>query len=166
MIPPPLDKKGIKRVHQISGSILYYAWAVDMTALMALSMIAINQTKATHKTMVKCMQLLDYLAYHADVKVCVYASDMIMSIHLDALYLSKGNSRSQTCGFFFMGWMPQDNALIRINGTFHVSTNVIQFVVASVALGTLFHNCQTSIIFCSILEDMGHAQPKKPCPLQ
>ncbi len=100
---PPLDKKGIKRVHQISGSILYYAWVVDMTALMALSMIAINQTKATHKTMVKCMQLLDYLAYHADAKVCVYASNMTMSIHLDALYLSKGNARSQTCGIFFHG---------------------------------------------------------------
>jgi hypothetical protein len=52
-----------------------------------------------------------------------------------------------------------------MNGAFHVSTNVIQFIAASVAkaeLGTLFHNCQTGIIFCSILEDMGQAQPKKP----
>jgi hypothetical protein len=65
-----------------------------MTVLMALSMIAIDQTKAAHKTMAKCMQLLDYLAYHADAKVHFYASDMIMIIHSDALYLSKGNTRS------------------------------------------------------------------------
>jgi hypothetical protein len=63
--PPLPDKKGIKQVQEIVGSILYYAQAVNMTVLMALSTIAINQTKATSKTMAKCKQLLDYLAYHA-----------------------------------------------------------------------------------------------------
>ncbi len=64
-----------------------------------------------------------------------------------------------------MGWMPQDDAPIRINGTFHVSMNVVRFVFASVAeaeLGAFFHNYQTGIIFCSILKDMGHAHPKTP----
>ena len=37
---PLLDKAGIKKVQQIVGSILYYARAVDMTVLMALSTIA------------------------------------------------------------------------------------------------------------------------------
>jgi hypothetical protein len=46
-IPPPLDKKGIKQVQQIVGSILYYARALDMIVLMALSTIAIDQMKAT-----------------------------------------------------------------------------------------------------------------------
>jgi hypothetical protein len=32
-----LDKKGIQRIQQIVSSILYYARAVDMTVLMALS---------------------------------------------------------------------------------------------------------------------------------
>jgi hypothetical protein len=91
---PPLDKKGIKRVQQIVGSILYYAQVVDMTVLMALSTIANKQMKATEKTMAKCTQLLDYLTYHADAKVCFYASDMIMNIHLDASYLSEGKARS------------------------------------------------------------------------
>jgi hypothetical protein len=64
-----------------------------------------------------------------------------------------------------MGWLPTDDEPIRINGAFDVSTNVICFVVASAAeaeLGALFHNCRTKIIFCSILEDMGHIQPKTP----
>ncbi len=44
-----LDAKGFKQVQQIVGSILYYARAVDMTVLMALSSIAVEQTKATEK---------------------------------------------------------------------------------------------------------------------
>jgi hypothetical protein len=55
-----LNDKGIKRVQKIVGSILYYARAVDMTVLMALSAITVEQTKATVKTMGKCIQLLDY----------------------------------------------------------------------------------------------------------
>jgi hypothetical protein len=162
---PRLDKKGIRRVQQIVGSILYYARAVDMTVLMALSTLAIEQTKATEKTLSKCFQLLDYLAHHSHAKVRFYASDMIMNIHSDASYLTEGHARSRTCGHFFMGWLPRDGAPIKINGAFHVSTNVIRFVVASAAeaeLGALFHNCQTGIIFRSILEDMGHPQPKTP----
>jgi hypothetical protein len=122
---PLHDKKVIKRLQQTVGSILYNVQVVDMTVLMALSMIAINQTKATSKTMAKFTQLLDYLAYHADAKVCFHASNMVMNIHSNALHLSKRNVHSRTCWHFFMGWMPQDNAPIRINGAFHVSTNVI-----------------------------------------
>ena len=136
-----------------------------MTVLMALSTIAIEQTKATEKTMVKCCQLLDYLAYHSEAKICFYASDMIMNIHSGASYLSEGRARSRTCGHFFMRWLPRDGDPIQLNGAFHVSTNVIRFVVASAAeakLGALFHNCQTGIIFRSTLEDMGHAQPQTP----
>jgi hypothetical protein len=91
---PPLNKKRIKRVQHIVGSILYYARTVDMMVSLALSMIAIDQTKATKKTMAKCMQLLDYLAYHADTKVRFYASNMIMNVHLDASYLSTGKACS------------------------------------------------------------------------
>jgi hypothetical protein len=42
---PVLDAGGIKQIQQIVGSILYYACAVDMTVLMALSSIAVEQTK-------------------------------------------------------------------------------------------------------------------------
>jgi hypothetical protein len=46
---PHLNTKGIKPVQQIEGSMLYYARVVDMTALMALSLIAVEQTNATKK---------------------------------------------------------------------------------------------------------------------
>jgi hypothetical protein len=136
-----------------------------MTVLMALSSIAVEQTKATEKTMAQCTQLLDYLSGHVDAKVRFHASDMILNIHSDASYLSEAKAHSRTCGHFFMGWMPQDGKPIRLNGAFHVSTTILRFVVASTAeaeLGTLYHNCQTGIIFQLTLNDMGHPQPKTP----
>jgi hypothetical protein len=160
-----LDAKGIKRVQKIVGSILYYAQAVDMTVLMALSSIAVEQTKATEKKMARCTQLLDCLSGHADAKVRFHASDMILNIRSDASYLSEAKACSRTCGHFFMGWMPQDGKPIRLNGAFHVSTTILHFVVASAAkaeLGALYHNCQTGIIFRLTLTDMGHPQPKTP----
>jgi hypothetical protein len=56
-----------------------------MTVLMVLSTIAVNQTKATKRTMERCMQLLDYLAHNADAKVRFHALDMMFNIHSDAL---------------------------------------------------------------------------------
>ena len=162
---PPLDEKGIKRVQQIVGSILYYARAVDLTVLMALSSIAVEQTKATERTMKRCCELLDYLATQSEAKIRFHASDMVMNIHSDASYLSETKSRSRACGHFFMGWMPKNGEPIRLNGAFFTNTTILRFVVASAAeaeLGALFHNCQDGIIFRQTLEDLGHPQPKTP----
>ena len=61
--------------------------------------------------------------------------------------------------------MPTNNAPTCLNGAFHVSTTILQFVAASAAeakLGALYHNCQTGIIFGLTLSDMGHPQPQTP----
>jgi hypothetical protein len=147
---PKLDAKGIKHVQKIVGSILYYAQAINMMVLMALSSIAVEQAMAMGKTMVRCSQLLDSLLGHSDAKVRFHASDMILNIHLDASYLLEAKAQSQACGLFFMGWMPKDREPIHLNGTFHISTTILCFVVASAAkaeLGALCHNCQMGIIF-------------------
>ncbi len=52
---PVLNAKRIKQIQQIVGSILYFARAVDMTVLMVLSSIAVEQTEATEKTMERCI---------------------------------------------------------------------------------------------------------------
>ncbi len=140
-----LDKKGLKRVQNNVGSILYYARAINMTVLMALSAIAVEQTKATTKTVGQCIQLLNYLARNSEVKVRYYPSDLIMNIHSDASYLSKTKACSRACGHFSMGWMPETGELIKINGAFYVKATILKFMVVSAAeaeLGTLFHNCQ------------------------
>ena len=96
-----------------------------MMVLMALSSIAMEQTKAMERTLARCTQLLDYLAGHADAKVRYHASDMIMNIHSDASYLSKEKARSRACGHYFPGWVPKDGGPIRLNGAFHVSTTIL-----------------------------------------
>jgi hypothetical protein len=105
---PVLNAKGIKWIQQIVGSILYYARAVDMTVPMALSSIAVEQMKATEKTMERCIQLLDYLASNSEAKVRFHVSDMIMNIHLDVSYLSETKARSKACGHFFYGMDAQE----------------------------------------------------------
>jgi hypothetical protein len=132
------------------GSILYYARAVNMIVLMALSSIVMEQTKATDRTLERCIQLLDYLASNNPAKVRFHASDMIMNIHSNASYLSAPGSQNHTCRHFFMGSILKDNKPIVLNGAFHTSTTAMRFFVASAAeaeLGALFHNCHTAIIF-------------------
>ncbi len=100
---PKLDAKGIKPVQQIVGSILYYARAINMRVLKALSSIAVEQTKASDKTMLRCTQLLDYLSHNADAKVRLHASNMILNIHSNASYLLEAQAQSRACGHFFHG---------------------------------------------------------------
>ena len=131
-------------MQKIVGSILYYARAVDMTVLMALSTIASKQTKGTEQMMEKALQVLDYLTTHPNATIRFRATAMVMNIHLDA------SSRSRACGHFFLGWLPVDGEPIRLNGAFHMLCSILRFVVASAAeaeLGALFLNCREGTIF-------------------
>jgi hypothetical protein len=98
---PPLTAQQCLTIQKVTGSILYYARAVDPTVLMPLNHIATEQTKATEKTQAATNQLLDYLATHPDATIRYYASDMTLQIHSDASYLSVSNARSRLGGLFF-----------------------------------------------------------------
>jgi hypothetical protein len=138
-----------KKFRKLSGA-SYCARAVDMTVLMALSMIASKQKEEMERTMEKALQVLYYLVAHPDAKVKFRASDMVMNIHSDASYLTEPKARSRACGHFFNGWLSQDNKPIKLNGAFHTLCSILRFVVASAAeakLGTLFLNCQEVMIF-------------------
>ncbi len=163
---PPLSEEEKKQVQRLVGSILYYAGAVDLTVLMALSTIASEQSKCTQQTMHRCKQLLDYLATHPDATVRFHASDMILNIHSDASYLSEKNAHSRACGHFFMGWKLDASKPIKLNGAFFTLCSILRFVVASAAeaeLGALFLNCKQAAIFRVTLEEMGH--PQSPIPI-
>jgi hypothetical protein len=162
---PPLSEEEKKQVQRVVGSILYYARAVDLTVLMALSTIASEQSKGTQQTMQRCKQLLDYLATHPDATVCFHASDMILNIHSDASYLFEKNAHSRACGHFFMGWKPDPAKPIKLNGAFFTLCSILRFVVTSAAeaeLGALFLNCKQAAIFRVTLKEMGHPQPPIP----
>ncbi len=120
-----LTNSEIKKVQKIVRSNLYYARAVNMTVLMALSTIASEQTKGTKRTLEKAYQVLDYLATHPNATVKFRASDMIMNIHSDTSYLSERNACSRACGHFFMGSLPTDEKPIKLNGTFHTLCSIL-----------------------------------------
>ena len=161
----PILPDRIQRIQQIVGTIMYYARAVDLTTLVALSSIAAEQTTATENTERKIRHLMDYLYTHKDTTRRFHASDMILNIHSDASYLSESRARSRIGGIYFMGQAPHDGRSIQLNGPIHIQASICKFVVASAAeaeLGALFYNCQDGKIFRLVLEELRHPQPATP----
>jgi hypothetical protein len=166
---PPLSNANIKHVQRIIGSILYYARAVNLTVLLALSTIASTQVKGTQQTMAKTKQLLDYLATHPNATVRFDASNMILNIHLNALYLSKANTHSRAYGHFFMGRRADPTKPIILNGVFFTLCAILRFVVPSAAeakLGALFLNCKQATIFLTHARRNGPSPTSNPSTLQ
>jgi hypothetical protein len=111
---PPLTAKQCLTIQKVTGSVLYYARAVDPTVLMPLNDITTEKTKATEKTQSATNQLLHYLATHPDATIRYDASNMILHIHSYASYLSVSNARSRLGGLFFCCDRPthEDNLTI------------------------------------------------------
>jgi hypothetical protein len=162
---PPLTTQQCLTIQKVTGSVLYYARAVDPTVLMPLNDIATEETKVTKKTQAAMNQLLDYLATHPDATIRYHASDMILHIHSDASYLSVSNARSRLGGLFFLGNKPPDQDTL--NGSILNVTSVIKNVVASAAeseVGACFHNAQSGAPLRVTPTELGHTQ--LPMPLR
>jgi hypothetical protein len=95
---PPLTAQQCITIQRVTGSVLYYARAVDPTVLMPLNDIAKEQTNATERTQAAKNQMFDYLETHPDITIRYHASDMILHIHSDASYISVSNARSRIGG--------------------------------------------------------------------
>jgi hypothetical protein len=128
---PPLTAQQYLTIQKFTGSVLYYARAVDPTVLTPLNDIATEQTKATEKTQATTNKLLDYLATHPDPTIRYHAYDMILHIHSDASYLSVSNARSRLGGLFFLGNKSPEQDML--NGSILNVASVIKNVVASTA---------------------------------
>jgi hypothetical protein len=98
---PPLTAKQCITIQKVTGSVLYYARAVDPAVLMPLNDIATEKTKETEKTQAATNQMLDNLATHPNATIRYHASHMILHIHSNASYLSVSNARSPLGGLFF-----------------------------------------------------------------
>jgi hypothetical protein len=79
---PILTAKQCTHIQKITGSVLYYARAVDPTSIMPINDIATEQTKATEKTQAAANQLLDYLATHPGHTTNLSSIPFILLIHL------------------------------------------------------------------------------------
>ena len=168
---PPLDKKEVKRLQEIIGTLLFYARAVDSTMLVALGSLASAQSQGTQATMRAAVHLLNYAASHPEAVVRYRASEMILHIHSDASYLSESKARSRSGGYFFLDGKDNpdpDSPPPKPNGAIHVDARILRPVMASAAeaeTGALFSNGQEGAYIRTILAEMGHPQPG-PTPIQ
>jgi len=120
-----LEKDTITRIKQIVRTLLFYGWAVDSMMLLALNDLAMEQSKRTEKIAAALMHLLNYTATHPEAKIRYYASDMILYIDSDALYLSLPLGKSRAGGFFYFSKRQtkrkeKPTSLISLNGIVYV----------------------------------------------
>ena len=76
-----------------------------------------------------------------DATIRFRASDMILNIHSDALYISEAGARSRASGHFFLRWLPKNSQPIRLNSAIFTLCKIMKIVAASAAeaeLCTLF----------------------------
>jgi hypothetical protein len=128
---PPLTAQQCLTIHKVTGSVLYYARAVDPTVLMPLNDIVTEQTKAMEKRQSATNQMLEYLATHPDATIRYHASHMILHIQSDASYLSVSSARSRLGGLFFLGNKSLEQETL--NGSILNISAVIKNVVISAA---------------------------------
>ena len=162
---PAAGPDGILCVQQVVGSILYYARAVYMIALTALTTLGSKQDKATAHILRSTEHLLDYLATYPNTKLRYYASAMVLNIQSDVSYASERGAKSRAAGHYFLGWVPRDNEPIRLNGAIYTLCNIMKFVASSAAeaeLGALFMNAKEGRIIRLTLKELGHPQPPTP----
>mmetsp|Transcript_6798 Transcript_6798/g.12795 ORF Transcript_6798/g.12795 Transcript_6798/m.12795 type:complete len:338 (-) Transcript_6798:2268-3281(-) len=154
------------QIQKITGTLLYYARAVDPTMLVALNDISHEQANPTKTTQQKIKQLLDYAATYPDATIRYYKSDMILWIDSDAAYLVAPQARSRVGGHFKLSSKPQTPIQNPpTNGPVHVESTLLRQVVAAASeaeLGAAFLNAQKAVPIRQALHDMGHPQPPTP----
>jgi hypothetical protein len=141
----------------VGGSFLYYAWAVNLTILMASSDIATQQATPTENTKKRVDQFLDYMWTHPDAKIHYRASDMILNVHSNASYLSAPCARSHASDYFFLGSLPIDSNPIKLNGAIHITCTILKLIAVSAAgakLGALFLNAQEATVLRLTLDEL------------
>jgi len=149
-------------IQQVLGVLLYYGRAVDATILVALSSIASMQAAPTELTMKLIKTLLDYVATNPDAILTYKKSNMVLTVHSDASYLSEPGARSRAGGHFFMS-TDTDNP--PNNGAVLNMSQIIKSVMSSAAeaeLGALYINACEAVAIRQLLNEMGHKQPRTP----
>jgi hypothetical protein len=163
-ISPALSDKGVNKLQQLTGTLLYYARAVDPTLIMPINVLASEQSKATEVTAEKFIKLLNYCNTHPETKIRYHTSDMILHIQSDALYLSENEAKSRAGGFFYMG---RDTKIHKklTNEAILIISKVLKHVMSSAAeaeIGVVFINAKEGAVLHTTLEELGHPHPPTP----
>ena len=98
--------------------------------LVALSASAADQASPTKQTLEKTLYFLDYVASHPDAILTYNKSNMVLSVHSDASYLTEPKSRSRAGGHWVMSNDEEDPPN---NGPVHNIATIIRNVMTSAA---------------------------------
>jgi hypothetical protein len=160
-ISPTLSAKDINKLQQLTGTLLYYARAVDPTLIMTINVLACEQWKSTEVTADKVVKLLNYCDTRPETKLRYHASDMILHNHSDASYLSENEAKSRAGGFFYMGSDTNTNKKLT-NGAILIISKVLKHAMSSAAeaeIGVVFINAKEGAVLRTTLEELGHTNP-------
>jgi hypothetical protein len=129
---PAISDKDVNKLQQPTGTLLYYAKAVDPTLIMPINVLDSEQSNATEVTADKVIKLLNYCNTHPETKNRYHASDMILHIHSDASYISENEARSRAGGFFYTGNTTKTKKKLT-NGAILIVSKVLKHVMSSAA---------------------------------
>jgi hypothetical protein len=161
---PALSDKDVNKLQQLTGTLIYYARAVDPTLIMPINVLASEQSNATEVKADKVIKLLNYCNTHPETKIRYQASDMILHIHSDASYLSENEAKSRAGGFFYMGNTNKTDTKLT-NSAILIVSKVLKHVMSSAAeaeTGAVFINAKEGAVLRTTLEELGHHQPPTP----
>jgi hypothetical protein len=127
---PAFSDKDVKKIQHLTGTLLYYAIAIDPTLIMPINVLASEQSRATVVTAHKVIKLLNYCNTHPETKIRYHASDIILHIHRYASYLSEKQSKSRSGGFLYMGSSTNTDKKLT-NGAIIIISTVLKHVMSS-----------------------------------
>ena len=146
-------------MQQVCGIFLCYGQAVDLIMLFSLSANAPEQAKPRKQTLKTVEHFFDYAVLQEDAIFAYHTSNMVLTVHSDASYLSKPKATIRAGGHFFMAAEAESP---HNNGAAHIVAQTINEVMASATeaeIGAMYINTRKAVLIREILIEMGHAQP-------
>jgi hypothetical protein len=109
-----------------------------------------------------CHQLLDYVATHPNAGIHYLASNMILAVHTNALYLSKHNAHSRASAHFYLtnkGTKEFNNSAI-LNLASIIKHDMS--LASEAELAADYYGCKIAVPIRTTLDKMGHTQTLTP----
>ena len=169
---PILAKKENTLVRRIIGSVFFFARMLDLTLLMPVNDLALQQSNSTTTTLNLCTWLLNSIATYPNPSITFKKSDMILWISSDSSYLSVPKARSRVGGHHFLGNMHDPTKPIakqrsEINAPVHAEASILRNVMSAASeseIAAAHVNARIGAPLRIALMELGHPQP--PTPLE
>lgn len=158
----PLSAKDKTIIQEITGSLLYYARAVDPLMLPATNEVSSAQAKPTERVKEQAIRLLQFARANPNNCVVFRKSKMHFILQTDASYLSRSKARSVAGGIGYFG--DASNPTVE-NGMVYAMSSIIDVVVGSAGeaeYGAGYMNAREAVNIRNIAIACGHQQPPTP----